>query len=130
MNVITYLMSVILSVPDECYYVPDECYFERTWWMLFWAYLMNVITYLMNVILSVPDECYYVPDECYSRSASCALTFISVFIIRIQMSFFNACKRNKMAHFKILCMELSPLYIEMHLFLLKVIQSSTITHDK
>ena len=38
-------MKVILSVPDECY-------FERTWWMLFWAYLMKVI-------LSVPDECYF-----------------------------------------------------------------------
>jgi len=38
-------MNVILSVPDECY-------FERTWWMLFWVYLMNVI-------LSVPDECYF-----------------------------------------------------------------------
>jgi hypothetical protein len=55
--------------------VPDEYYSERTWWMLFWAYLMNVIlsvpdecysertwwmlfwAYLMNVVLSVPDEC-------------------------------------------------------------------------
>ena len=31
---------------------------ERTWWRLFWAYLMKVI-------LSVPDEDYYVPDEGY-----------------------------------------------------------------
>jgi hypothetical protein len=65
--------------------VPDEGYFERTWWRLFWAYLMNVIlsvpdegyfertrwrlfwatwwmlfwAYLMKVILSVPDEGYF-----------------------------------------------------------------------
>jgi hypothetical protein len=32
--------------------VPDEGYFERTWWRLFWAYLMKVI-------LSVPDEGYF-----------------------------------------------------------------------
>ena len=38
-------MKVILSVPDEGY-------FERTWWKLFWAYLMLVI-------LSVPDEGYF-----------------------------------------------------------------------
>jgi hypothetical protein len=31
--------------------VPDEGYSERTWWRLFWAYLMKVI-------LSVPDEGY------------------------------------------------------------------------
>jgi hypothetical protein len=31
--------------------VPDEGYFERTWWRLFWVYLMKVI-------LSVPDEGY------------------------------------------------------------------------
>ena len=37
-------MKVILSVPDEGYS-------ERTWWRLFWAYLMKVI-------LSVPDEGY------------------------------------------------------------------------
>jgi hypothetical protein len=36
-------MKVILSVPDEGY-------FERTWWRLFWAYLMKVITYLMKFI--------------------------------------------------------------------------------
>ena len=64
--------------------IPDEWYSERTWWWLFW-------TYLMMVILSVHDECYSeriwwwlfwaylmnvilsVPDECYSRNASCAL---------------------------------------------------------
>ena len=40
----TYLMKVILSVPDEGYS-------ERTWWRLFWAYLMKVI-------LRVPDEGY------------------------------------------------------------------------
>jgi hypothetical protein len=34
-------MKVILNVPDEGYY-------ERTWWRLFWAYLMKVI---LNVIL-------------------------------------------------------------------------------
>ena len=38
-------MKVILSVPDEGY-------FERTWWWLFWAYLMMVI-------LSVPDDGYF-----------------------------------------------------------------------
>jgi hypothetical protein len=38
-------MMVILSVPDDGY-------FERTWWWLFWAYLMMVI-------LSVPDEGYF-----------------------------------------------------------------------
>jgi hypothetical protein len=32
--------------------VHDECYFERTWWRLFWAYMMKVI-------LSVHDECYF-----------------------------------------------------------------------
>ena len=37
-------MKVILSVPDEGYS-------ERTWWRLFW-------TYLMKVILNVPDEGY------------------------------------------------------------------------
>ena len=65
-------MKVILSVPDEGYS-------ERTWWRLFWVYLMKVIlsvpdegysectwwrlfwAYLMNVILSVPDEGY---SEC------------------------------------------------------------------
>jgi hypothetical protein len=31
--------------------VPDEGYPERTWWMLFWAYLMKVV-------LNVPDEGY------------------------------------------------------------------------
>jgi hypothetical protein len=40
-------MKVILSVPDEGYS-------ERTWWRLFWVYLMKVI-------LSVPDEGY---SEC------------------------------------------------------------------
>jgi hypothetical protein len=38
-------MKVILSVPDEGY-------FERTWWRLFWVYLVKVI-------LSVPDEGYF-----------------------------------------------------------------------
>jgi hypothetical protein len=33
--------------------VHDECYFERTWWMLFCAYMMNAI-------LCVHDECYFV----------------------------------------------------------------------
>ena len=37
-------MKVILSVPDEGYS-------ERTWWRLFW-------TYLMKVILNVPAEGY------------------------------------------------------------------------
>jgi hypothetical protein len=40
-------MKVILSAPDEGYS-------ERTWWRLFWAYLMKAI-------LSVPDEGY---SEC------------------------------------------------------------------
>jgi hypothetical protein len=47
-----YLIKIVLSVPDEGYYVPDGGYFERTWWRLFWAYLMEVI-------LSVPDEGYF-----------------------------------------------------------------------
>jgi hypothetical protein len=38
-------MKVILSVPDEGYS-------ERTWWRLFWAYLMKVI-------LSVPKPNYW-----------------------------------------------------------------------
>ena len=38
-------MKIILSVPDEDYS-------ERTWWRLFWAYLMQVI-------LSVLDEGYF-----------------------------------------------------------------------
>ena len=63
-------MKVILSVPDEGYsertwwrlfwsymmkvilIVPDEGYFDRTWWRLFWSYMMKVI-------LSVPDEGYF-----------------------------------------------------------------------
>ena len=47
--------------------VPDEGYFERTWWRLFWAYLMKVI-------LSVPDEGY-------SRNSPCALNLISTFVL-------------------------------------------------
>ena len=57
--------------------VPDEGYSERTWWRLFWAYLMKVIlsvpdegyfernwrrlfwAYLMKVILSVTEEGYF-----------------------------------------------------------------------
>jgi hypothetical protein len=54
--------------------VPDECYFERTWWMLFWAYLMNVI-------LSVPDECY-------SRYTSCALNLISTYFVINSATFY------------------------------------------
>ena len=83
----TYLMKVILNVPDEDYSwtylmkvimnVPDEGYYECTWWRLLWTYLMKVImnvpdegyswTYLMKVIpertrwrlfLNVPDEGY------------------------------------------------------------------------
>ena len=38
-------MKVILSVPDEGYV-------ERTWWRLFWVYLVKDI-------LSVPDEGYF-----------------------------------------------------------------------
>jgi hypothetical protein len=71
--------------------VHDDGYFERTWWRLFWAYLMKVI-------LSVPDEGYFertwwrlfwaypmkvilsVPDEGYSRNASCAQNFISTLL--------------------------------------------------
>jgi hypothetical protein len=64
-------------VPDwhiPCIITVDEGYSERTWWRLFWAYMMKVIlsvpdegysestwwrlfwAYLMKVILSVPDE--------------------------------------------------------------------------
>jgi hypothetical protein len=38
-------MKFILSIPDEGY-------FERTWWSLFWAYLVKVI-------LSVNDDGYF-----------------------------------------------------------------------
>jgi hypothetical protein len=31
--------------------VPDEGYSDRTWWRVFW-------TYLMKIILNVPDEDY------------------------------------------------------------------------
>jgi hypothetical protein len=45
-------MKVILSVSDEGYS-------ERTWWRLFWMYLMKVILSVPDeVILSVPDEGY------------------------------------------------------------------------
>ena len=53
MKVITYLMKVILSVPDEGYYVPDEGYYLMkviTYLMKVITYLMKVITYLMKVI--------------------------------------------------------------------------------
>ena len=63
-------MVVILNVHDDGYFertwwwlfwtyllmailsVPDDGYFERIWWWLFW-------TYLMMVILSVPDDGYF-----------------------------------------------------------------------
>jgi hypothetical protein len=49
---------------------------ERTWWRLFWAYLMKVIqaerTWWRLFRLSVPDEGY-------SRNLSCALNLISTF---------------------------------------------------
>jgi hypothetical protein len=79
---------LILSVPEDGYFertwwrlfwaylmkvilsVPDEGYFERTWWRLFWAYLMRVI-------LSVPDE--------VSRNASCALNLISKFLSNLNI---------------------------------------------
>ena len=54
-----FVITLILSVPDEGYYP----YFECTWWRLlplFWVYLMKVIT----LILSVPDEGYYPYCEC------------------------------------------------------------------
>jgi hypothetical protein len=109
-KVITYLMKVILSIPDEGYSEP-------TWWRLFWAYLMKVIlslpdegysepiwwrlfwAYLMKVILSLSDEGYSeptwwtlfwaylmnvilsLPDEGYSRIMSCALNLISTFLL-------------------------------------------------
>jgi hypothetical protein len=109
-KVITYLMKVILSIPDEGYSEP-------TWWRLFWAYLMKVIlslpdegysepiwwrlfwAYPMKVILSLPDEGYSeptwwrlfwaylmnvilsLPDEGYSRIMSCALNLISTFLL-------------------------------------------------
>ena len=51
-------MKVILSVPDEGYS-------ERTWWRLFWAYLMKVI-------LSVPDVTYFViPNNKINTSGIC-----------------------------------------------------------
>jgi hypothetical protein len=48
-------MKVILSIPDEGY-------FERTWWRLFWAYLMKVIP----------------------KNMSCALNLISKFLLLTQ----------------------------------------------
>jgi hypothetical protein len=51
-------MKAILSVPDEGYS-------ERTWWRLFWAYMMKAIL--------------GVPDEGRPRSASYALNKISMF---------------------------------------------------
>ena len=50
--------------------VPDEGYSERTWWRLFWAYLMKGI-------LSVPDEGY-------SRNVSCTLNLISTFLFHLK----------------------------------------------
>ena len=49
--------------------------FGRTWWRLFWAYLMKVIpvTYLMKVILGVHDEGY-------SRNPSYVVNWISTFL--------------------------------------------------
>ena len=52
-----------MSVPDECYYVPDEGY------------------YVPDEGYYVPDEGYYVPDEGYSRNDSCALNYISKFLL-------------------------------------------------
>ena len=70
MKVITYLMEVILSVPDEGYYVPDEGY-----------YVPDEGYYVPDEGYYVPDEGYYVPDEGYSRKSSCTLKlYIYVFI--------------------------------------------------
>ena len=74
-------MKVILSVHDEGY-------FERTWWRLFWAYMMKVITYMMKVILSVHDEGYYVHDEGYFSNASYSLNLISTFLLVFCVLFF------------------------------------------
>jgi hypothetical protein len=48
-------MKVILGVPDEGY-------FERTWWRLFWAYLMKVIpetrrAHYIWYLISIFDLC-------------------------------------------------------------------------
>jgi hypothetical protein len=67
-------MKVILSVPDEGY-------FERTWWRLFWAYLMKVILSVPDEGYYVPDEGYYVPDEGYSRNVLCTLYLISMLLL-------------------------------------------------
>jgi hypothetical protein len=98
-KVITYLMKVILSIPDEGYSEP-------TWWRLFWAYLMKVIlslpdegysepiwwrlfwAYLMNVILSLPDERYFESTwwRLFQNHVVCTKFDIYVFIMR-QTSF-------------------------------------------
>jgi hypothetical protein len=61
MTVITYLMTIILSVPDDGYYVPDDGY------------------YVPDDGYYVPDDDYYVPDDDYFRHGSCTLNSISTF---------------------------------------------------
>ena len=94
--------SFDFELPDEGYFeLPDEGYFERTWWRLFWAYLMKVIlsvpdegysertwwrlfwTYLMKVILSVPDEGYSERTwwRLFQKRVVCTKLHIYVFII-------------------------------------------------
>ena len=97
-------MKVILSVSDE------GC-FERTWWRLFWMYLMKVILSVSDegyfeciwwrLFWASPDEGYFertcwrlfwaflmkvmlsVPNEGYSRNVSRALSLISTFLLAI-----------------------------------------------
>ena len=76
-------MEVILSVPDEGYS-------ERTWWRLFWAYLMKVI-------LSVPDEGYSERTwwRLFQKRVVCTNFDIYVFIICIYYLYFQLnIKRN------------------------------------
>ena len=70
-------MKVILSVPDEGYS-------ERTWWRLFWAYLMKVI-------LSVPDEGY-------SERTRWRLFQERVVRIKLDIYVFIACVTNEYFH--------------------------------
>ena len=58
-KVITYLMKVILIIPDEGYYVPDEGYVDHTWWRLLRTWWRLFWSYLMKVILIVLDEGYF-----------------------------------------------------------------------
>ena len=72
-------MKVILSVPDEGY-------FERTWWRLFWEYLMKVI-------LSVPDEGYFERTwwRLFQKRIVRTKFDINIFFIKVSIQTFDTC---------------------------------------